>query len=55
MKLLTCSILLLVAALSKGDYTDPHWTTGKSVMIHMMDWRWQDIAKECEDFLAPNG
>lgn len=24
-------------------------------MIHLMDWRWQDIANECETFLAPNG
>lgn len=24
-------------------------------MIHLMDWRWVDIANECETFLAPNG
>lgn len=24
-------------------------------MVHLMDWRWADIARECEEFLAPNG
>ena len=24
-------------------------------MVHLMDWRWVDIARECEEFLAPNG
>lgn len=24
-------------------------------MVHLQDWRWQDIAAECENFLAPNG
>jgi alpha-amylase len=24
-------------------------------MVHLMDWRWVDIANECEGFLAPNG
>lgn len=24
-------------------------------MVHLMDWRWADIANECETFLAPNG
>lgn len=24
-------------------------------MVHLFEWKWQDIAKECEDFLAPNG
>mgnify|MGYP002655326128 CR=1 FL=1 len=24
-------------------------------MVHLFEWRWQDIANECETFLAPNG
>lgn len=24
-------------------------------MVHLMDWRWADIANECETFLGPNG
>lgn len=29
--------------------------SGRSAMVHLMDWRWPDIAAECENFLAPNG
>jgi len=25
------------------------------VFVHLFEWRWPDIAKECEDFLGPNG
>jgi alpha-amylase len=24
-------------------------------MVHLMDWRWADIANECETFLGPKG
>lgn len=43
MKSLTVSVFLLLnfIILSNGDYTNPHWVPGKSVMVHLMDWRWQ--------------
>jgi len=25
------------------------------VFVHLFEWRWADIARECEDFLGPNG
>ncbi|KAL7040556.1 hypothetical protein ACKWTF_000444 [Chironomus riparius] len=50
------TLLLFSFALSSfGAYTDPHWWSGRSAMVHLMDWRWVDIANECESFLAPNG
>lgn len=54
---LTVGIVLLLQwiFLSNATYLDPHWTAGHSVMVHLMDWRWQDIANECENFLGPNG
>jgi alpha-amylase len=24
-------------------------------MVHLFEWKWNDIARECEEFLAPNG
>lgn len=27
----------------------------QGVIVHMFEWRWSDIAKECEEFLAPYG
>ena len=26
-----------------------------SVFVHLFEWRWTDIARECEEFLGPNG
>lgn len=28
---------------------------GRSGMVHLFEWKWGDIANECENFLAPNG
>lgn len=55
MKLLTLTFLLVQVILSKCDYTDPHWWPDRSVMVHLMDWKFSDVARECETFLAPNG
>ena len=27
---------------------------GKQVMVHLFEWKWKDIALECEQYLAPN-
>lgn len=55
MKITAAFLVLGFAILANADYTDPHWRTGRSGMIHLMDWRWIDIAEECEKFLAPAG
>ncbi|GAB3012813.1 hypothetical protein GCM10027098_03360 [Bowmanella dokdonensis] len=26
-----------------------------TTFVHLFEWNWQDVAKECEDFLGPNG
>ena len=33
----------------------PHTEKGRSSIVHLFEWRWSDIAKECERYLAPNG
>ncbi len=38
-----------------NGYHNPHWVTGRSVIVHLFEWKWTDIANECENFLAPNG
>jgi alpha-amylase len=48
-------ILLVIGAAFVESQHDPHWQTGRSVMVHLFEWKWQDIARECEAFLAPNG
>lgn len=34
---------------------DPHWWNGRNTIIHLFEWKWQDIADECERFLQHKG
>jgi len=34
---------------------DPNVEPGRSAIVHLFEWRWEDIAAECERFLAPMG
>ncbi|XP_041503985.1 alpha-amylase 1-like [Microtus oregoni] len=34
---------------------EPHTENGRTAIVHLFEWRWVDIAKECERYLAPNG
>lgn len=51
MKLL---ILLSVFALTSAQF-NPHFRAGRNGIVHLFEWKWNDIAVECETFLAPNG
>lgn len=44
------AILSAVAA-----YNDPHYVPGHDGIVHLFEWKWPDIAKECENFLGPMG
>jgi len=49
--------LLLLLAISNSwalPYGDPHCVNNKQVMVHLFEWKWTDIALECERYLAPN-
>lgn len=46
--------LLALVAFSEAQY-NTHWWSGRSSMVHLFEWKWADIARECENFLAPNG
>ncbi|XP_041095413.1 pancreatic alpha-amylase-like [Polyodon spathula] len=50
------SFLVLAAFLSvcRAQY-DPHTQPGRTSIVHLFEWRWADIAAECERYLAPNG
>ncbi|KAJ8392594.1 hypothetical protein AAFF_G00074720 [Aldrovandia affinis] len=32
-----------------------HTKHGRTSIVHLFEWRWADIAQECERYLAPNG
>lgn len=34
---------------------DSHFIGNRQGIVHLFEWKWLDIAKECEDFLGPKG
>nr|DBA18161.1 TPA: hypothetical protein GDO54_016443 [Pyxicephalus adspersus] len=51
MKLL---LLLVAIGLCSAQY-NPNTRAGRTSIVHLFEWRWDDIAAECERYLAPNG
>ena len=54
MKLLTSLVVLSLVAFATAQFNTNQWN-GRSGIVHLFDWKWPDIARECENFLAPNG
>lgn len=50
---LTLGALALLA--TANAQFDTHAWHDRSGIVHLFDWKWDDIAAECERFLAPNG
>lgn len=46
-----CSFVLILAAAQK----DPNFLDNRTTIVHLFEWTWKDIARECEDFLGPQG
>ncbi|KAK7790983.1 hypothetical protein R5R35_005217 [Gryllus longicercus] len=51
------ALLLLLAALAAVAVAqkDPHWVDGRNTIVHLFEWKFSDIAAECERFLGPMG
>uniref|UniRef100_A0A4W5Q6X9 Alpha-amylase n=1 Tax=Hucho hucho TaxID=62062 RepID=A0A4W5Q6X9_9TELE len=47
-------VLLALLGLSQA-YHNPHAKHGRQAIVHLFEWKWNDIATECERFLAPKG
>ncbi|KAJ6223217.1 hypothetical protein RDWZM_001762 [Blomia tropicalis] len=41
--------------LASSPYSDPHFQHNRKVITHLMQWKFVDIADECERFLGPYG
>lgn len=53
---LRCWLLLFLAVLGLcwiRRKSDPQ--IRKTSIVHLFEWRWPDVALECERYLAPNG
>ncbi|XP_027210307.2 pancreatic alpha-amylase 2a5 [Penaeus vannamei] len=46
--------LTLLAAAAHAQWNANVWDN-RQVMVHLFEWKWTDIANECENFLAPRG
>lgn len=44
-----------ITSISAYGHHDPHFQLGRSGIVHLFEWKWKDIAHECEVFLGPNG
>lgn len=51
--LVALSVYLL--SLAHGQYNMPSFATNRTTMVHLFEWKWTDIAAECERFLGPAG
>merc|ERR1712123_544303 len=38
-----------------GGYTTPPCQGNRQPIVHLFEWPWADIAKECEEYLGPKG
>ncbi|XP_032821982.1 alpha-amylase-like [Petromyzon marinus] len=47
-------LLLTFVGLAWGQW-HPNAHDGRHTMVHLFEWRWVDIAAECERWLGPNG
>ncbi|KFM78014.1 Pancreatic alpha-amylase, partial [Stegodyphus mimosarum] len=34
---------------------EPNMESGRTTIVHLFEWKWNDIAEECESFLGPYG
>lgn len=57
MKLLALVVALVTVIVAHGDssHRNPHFVRGHIGIVHLFEWKWKDIALECERFLGPRG
>ena len=51
---LVLAVVLVVTASVVQGYDTPY-CDGRQTIVHLFEWKWTDIAAECERFLGPNG
>lgn len=54
MNFLSVFCITILFACAQGS-KNPHFAPGRNVIVHLFEWKWNDIAVECERFLGPKG
>ncbi|KAK4876351.1 hypothetical protein RN001_012773 [Aquatica leii] len=49
-----CALLVIFNTFSWAQ-KDPHWSKNRNSIVHLFEWKWNDIANECETFLQQKG
>lgn len=52
MRVLVYTLTILSTIVAQKEL---HYVPGHDGMVHLFEWKWQDIADECERFLGPIG
>ncbi|XP_037948725.1 alpha-amylase 1-like [Teleopsis dalmanni] len=52
---LSVALLLVVSSQFTAGQFNPNYQSGRNTIVHLFEWKWDDIAAECENFLGPNG
>lgn len=57
MQIVALVLCLAAVILANGDnpHQNPHFARGHVGIVHLFEWKWKDIALECERFLGPKG
>lgn len=53
--LFSIAALVFISIGAVNGQWDPHFTQNRTTVVHLFEWRWNDIAEECERFLGPYG
>jgi hypothetical protein len=48
-------VCLVVSTVGVHSQKDPNVWANRSAIVHLFEWKFEDIADECERFLAPKG
>lgn len=48
-----CCLLLVESKLTVDKFIDPHFVNGHEGIVQLFEWKYEDIANECETFLGP--
>ncbi|KAB0790566.1 hypothetical protein PPYR_15038 [Photinus pyralis] len=49
------AVILLVTTHRSLTQKNPHWWSDRNTIVHLFEWKWSDIADECERFLQHKG